>query len=424
MRRSHLLAIPTFLLGLPLLAQQVIIVPDNAPDVATAVSLASDGDVIQIRGSYRGVSPQGVILNKSLTIEGEPGHNGELAAPESGGSVVLRIIGLGSKHRVLLRNLQVSTRLHGLDQPRPTPVIAIELASEAGVVVFDNVWAGGGYGRQAVAITGGQGLEILLRHCQFTGSTGNPPFLSGNEIGPPGGNALVLNGPLTAVVEDCTLEGGEGGDAGFDGMRIRNASAGGAAMLSSGAAVAVVGCTLTDGDGGYAHGDPNAPAPNPCQYQGPPGVSNLPTDMFGVLYQPGVAGGATGCPAQQRPPQQSLGRPIDLTIPTTQQPLGQSFVLQAHSLPSSSGWSALLVALELHRIQLPGTQGPLWLDPIFYWMLLPPPSLSGWATVPMPALPAMLGIELDARAQLLHVTWNFGIEFGSPRTMLFVPVGR
>ena len=419
MKSSAALFASAIILGQAAHAQTTWTVPTSAPTVRAAVQLASPGDTITMLPNATDLVGD-VVIDKAVTLE-----SCRISFPDN--AFGIRITGMIGGDRITLRNVSVTPSGSGFFQHIPEAQgVHIDVPAQAhGIIVLDSVTA-----RGAKMVPGNQGLLVarlgsvgfLARNCSFSGASGDIPFLSSGETGPPGGSGVALQSPGLYLFENCTFEGGRGGNAWWDTFSWFRASAGGPAITASMGTIALVDCDLVEGDGGNAGGATSSPPPNPCAFAAQPGQSSLPTDLYGVSLQPGRPGSVQGCATSYpTPPLRHLGAATDLIVPVSSLRVNTPITIHSMSLGPAQGFTGLLAGFPLRRSVLPGVSGSLWIDQIVWTGLLPPPDPTGWCTFALPPVPAVIGTPIELRLQPVHVANNLVIVLGSPRSITVVP---
>lgn len=385
---------------------QVLHVPGDWPDVASAVAAAPAGATILVAPEAPDGGPI-LIDGKALSIVAD------------GGQAILQ--------QVAVRNLPaggtvlLSGLLLGSSLPYPSAGTYAEaflgLDNEGEIRLEDcTLRAGGGnngwYGDPSVHPDGFTGAwlrhcaSVVLHDCFVSGGPGTDlededyQVFCGN-----GGDALYVRDSLVAAV-GCTLEGGRGGSV-TDTVGTPAGDGGSALAVFKGQAYAA-GCTLTGGDGGSAD----------CEMlfmqcgEGGDGGHGLWLQTTAALasirdnaYDPGAGGGAWfpelyGSPGM--PYRLDAGQ---LTAHPNQMPAlalatpvreGQPGSITLDGLWPGTAWY-LLVGLAPMHTPVPALQGP--------WLVLPAPggivSLGvqpGWDPLVLPFVVPELGPGLDALA--------------------------
>ncbi|MCU0866774.1 MAG: hypothetical protein MUC36_23565 [Planctomycetes bacterium] len=199
LRRLQLLA-PMAALLPTALAQQTISVPGQAATIEAAIAMAADGDRILLTAASYQIPDTGLLLTKSLVIETVGDNRAVIDSPDSPSafepvSPALRITGLGSQGRIVLRNLTFTGgySFWAFSTVRPA-VVVVDLPNSNGELVLEGVHAIGETRHRDEACPGlridtGPGVDVLLRSCRFEGATGSSPVFApgdGEYDGSPG----------------------------------------------------------------------------------------------------------------------------------------------------------------------------------------------------------------------------------------------
>lgn len=289
----------------PLAAQQIWVVDaaagagSNFTDIAPAVAVATDGDVILVRsGNYTSFT----ITQKSLAITADLG-----AACAVSGTVTIQ--NLTISQWATLRGLNIQGAPAGLNLQNDTGGLWIEGCNISGANGVDTP---GFYAGGSAAVAAHCDNCILLQ-CVLTGGFGvSAPMTTVYADGAKGGTGLDAD-HCNLVLYDCQSKGRRGGDAGVTSGFTTNGGAGGNGAQCTNSTVFASG-TLFRGGGGGAGVD-SAPFPSFCGFGGNGGngiwlagssfnqFTNLNCTFFGGAA--GISQGGSQCSAN--PPSPGVG---------------------------------------------------------------------------------------------------------------------
>jgi hypothetical protein len=419
------LVAPVLALLAPLGAQTTWVVPTSAPTVQAAVQAAAPGDVVTMAPGHYDTFGQ-IVINKALTLRscriGNP-----VSLPGTGpfGNLIT-VTGIAGGSRILLQDIQLyHPGGDGLNMGSSGIGVVVQFsAASSGQIILDRVsYVPGGitYPKSGLVVNALAAVRLVARNCGFTGSSGYYYLLGQSERGPAGGCGAILGSAGRYWFEDCSFQGGRGGDAYWDSMNWLPAQNGAAGLqlapvpANAQLDVALVRCNVIEGCGGDSRGTAAFPPPSPCAVAAPPGHSDLARcDLYGVTYQAGIPGFVSGCTnTYPTPPPQILGAPMDLDVTPSECSAGQQFTMRVAAQPGDL--SGLYLGFPMRRSLLPGAVGPLWMDAVAFGTVVPPPDASGWSTYTLPPVPAGLPSAIDICVQPVHVGPGFSVGFGAPR---------
>jgi hypothetical protein len=402
-----------------LAAQQTIAVPQDAPTIAAAIAQANDGDRILLTQSSYSVSAAGLVITKSLTIEADGNGRATINYPNATGPTTatepaLRVTGLGSLGRVVLRNLTLRGGYSSWAGSVPRPaVLAVQVPNQAGELVLDGMQAFGELrhsheGCPGLRLESGAGLSILIRASRFVGATGVSPFGAPGDRDYDGSPGLVGDVGGTMLVERSWFQGGDGGWnqwslLGPFGPGLRGGDS--VRLIALGSAFKE--CDLVEGRPGPATASqpPLPGTPDPCASYGPSGQFAIIAQLFDCVQ-------ASTPPGCNQSVQLSLLQPgrNDIEYIPTATP-GQPFRFQVRAQPSGAGLTVLTVASRVATTNVPGITGAMYLDNPALLGFVPPSTPSSWTNIWVPGTPSLLGMPTIA-LQPIHLDAQ-GLHFGS-----------
>jgi hypothetical protein len=406
-----------------LCAQQTHLVPAQYATLEAAIAAAADGDRILLTTPELELSPAGLQLDKSLVIETVGSSRTALrypaapfAFPATHDQASLRITGLGSRGRVVLRNLDfVGGFSIWANSPTRPAVIDIQLPTQSGELVLQSVRAIADTRHSDDACPGlrlqtGPDVQLLVRDCRFEGASGQTPMFGGSgEIeyhGSPGAIGQVAGGLLA---ENTLFVGGAGGRASWSFLGpFWTGRNGGDALRLQAPLSALKNCEFLEGAPGaaFATQPPFPGTPDPCLSYGAPGQYSTDAQILdGVraVVPPGCGRGVQHWPI-------NIGdNDVEYVPPAA---VGVSFRFKVRAQFAGQGLTLLLASLRTDTELVPGVAGRLWLHDPFVLNFLAPSTQFSWTDVWVPAPPAALGFLPTLAVQPLHFT-NQGLRLGS-----------
>ncbi|MCU0866773.1 MAG: hypothetical protein MUC36_23560 [Planctomycetes bacterium] len=398
------------------MAQQTIRVPDQAATIEAAIAMAADGDRILLTAASYQIPDTGLLLTKSLVIEAVGDNRAVIDYPDSSSwaqpaSPALRITGLGSQGRVVLRNLTFTGGYSIWAQSTVrSAVVVVQLPSGTGELVMQGVHAIGETRHQNEACPGlridtGPGVDVLLRDCRFEGANGRSPFFAGGGDIEYHGSPGAVGFCAGVLLAECSqFVGGAGGSAPalFGGQGRR----GGDAARLQAAQSALKNCDLVEGTGGSAYVYGPWSQTDPCPAYGAPGQYVTTAELYDCVRT--VVPQGCGQTVQYWPLQ--VGRnDVECIPPAT---VGVPFRFKVRAEAAGLGFTMLLVGSRVGALEVPGIAGLLRLEDPAGVGILAPSTPTSWTDVWVGSVPATLGWLPTIAVQPLHLDSN-GLRFGS-----------
>ena len=410
-------------LALPaLIAQQTISVPGQAATIEAAIAQAVDGDRILLTASNYQIPATGLLLAKSLVIETVGSARAVITYPESvtapasfTTAPALRITGLGSQGRVVLRNLTFNGGFSIWAQSPVRPAaLDVQLQNQTGELVLEGVQAIGELrhadeGCPGLRLATGPAVDVLIRNCRFEGATGQSPLFGGSGELEYSGSPGVVGQCAGVLLAECSqFVGGLGGRAGWSVFGpFPSARAGGDAVRLQAAQSALKNCDLIEGQGGFATADPQSPfSPNPCTAYGAPGQFVTTAELYDCVRT--VVPQGCGQTVQYWPLQ--IGRNDVECIPPAS--VGVPFRFKVRAEAAGVGFTLLLVGSQVGAVSVPSITGLLRIENALALGILAPSTPQSWTDVWVNSVPATLGVLPTIAVQPVHLDGN-GLRFGS-----------
>jgi hypothetical protein len=406
-------------LALPaLIAQQTISVPGQAATIEAAIAMAADGDRILLTAASYQIPDTGLLLTKSLVIEAVGDNRALIDYPDSSSgfapvSPALRIAGLGSQGRLVLRNLTFTGGFSFYAQSTVrSAVVVVQLPTGQGELVMQGVHAIGETRHANEACPGlridtGPGIDLLLRDCRFEGAEGRSPIFANGELeydGSPGAVGQVAG----VLLAECTqFVGGAGGRADWVAFGpFPPARSGGDAVRLQAPLSALKNCDLIEGLGGSVTAAPSPFSPNPCTAYGAPGQFVTTAELYDCVRT--VVPQGCGQTVQYWPLQ--IGRNDVECIPPAS--VGVPFRFKVRAEAAGVGFTLLLVGSQVGAVGVPSITGLLRIENALALGILAPSTPQAWTDVWVNSVPATLGVLPTIAVQPVHLDGN-GLRFGS-----------